>query len=51
MTKEQILQIEHDLISKWGLFGMEDIEPAQMIHWISGVVDMTHELLRKLDGE
>jgi hypothetical protein len=49
MTKEQILQIEHDLLSKWGLFGLEDIAPMQMVHWISGVVDMTQELLRKLE--
>ena len=51
MTKEQILQIEHDLLCETDLFGREDIEAVQMVHWISGVVDMTQELLRKLEGE
>ena len=51
MTKEQILQIEHDLLCETDLFGREDIEAVQMVHWISGVVGMTQELLRKLEGE
>lgn len=51
MTKEQILQIQHDLLRECDLFGMEDNEAQQMAHWISGVVDMTQELLRKLEGE
>lgn len=51
MTREQILQIEHDLLYEADLFGMENIETVQMVHWISGVVGMTQELLRKLEGE
>lgn len=49
MTKEQILQIEHDLLCEIELFGREDNEAPQMVHWVSGVVDMTQALLRKLE--
>lgn len=51
MTKEQILQIQHDMLYECDLFEQEDIEAVQMVHWISGVVGMTQELLRKLEGE
>lgn len=51
MTKEQILQIEHDLLSKCSLFGLEGIGAVQLAQWISGVMDMTQALLRKLEGE
>lgn len=51
MTREQILQIQHDLLWEAALFGREDIEAVQMVHWISGVVGMTQELLSKLEGE
>lgn len=51
MTREQILQIEHDLLCAFYLFEREDIVAVRMVHWISGVVDMTQALLRKLEGE
>lgn len=50
MTREQILQIEHDLLFDTELIGVEDTETVQMVHWISGVVCMTQELLSKLEG-
>jgi hypothetical protein len=50
MTKEQILQIEHDLLCESAPLGLEDNEAVQMVHWIFGVMDMTQALLRKLEG-
>lgn len=50
MTREQILQIQHDLLCESELFGREDVEAVQMLHWVSGVVGMTQELLRNLEG-
>lgn len=50
MTKEQILKIQYDLLCECDLYGREDIEAVRLVHWISGVVDMTQALLRKLEG-
>lgn len=49
MTREQILQIEHDLLCETELIGREDIEAVQMVHWVSGVVGMTQALLNRLE--
>lgn len=51
MTKEQILQIQYDLLCECDLYGREEIEAVQMVHWIAGVVDMTREMLNRLEGE